>query len=83
MWIADLRQFRGERLGCADSGHLTSNIRSHVGYFDWTPPAQPFEKPAPYHRPDTGATLIAVPLLSLGLWAAIWGAVAALFSAVL
>jgi hypothetical protein len=56
-----------------ESGHLTSNIRSHVGYFDWTPPAQPFEKPAPYHRPDTGATLIAVSLLSLGLWAAIWG----------
>jgi hypothetical protein len=46
-------------------------------------PAQPFEKPSPYDRPDIGAFLIATLLLSLGLWAAIWAAVASLASAVL
>jgi hypothetical protein len=39
-------------------------------------PAQSFRKRAPHHRLGTGATLIVVSLLSLGVWAAIWGAVA-------
>jgi hypothetical protein len=43
--------------------------------------AQPFERPAPHHRLDTGAYLIVTVLLSLGIWAAIWGAVASLFAA--
>jgi hypothetical protein len=57
-------------------GLVDSKIRSHDVYSsnDWGLPAQPFEKPAPYHRLDTGASLIATLLLSLGLWAAIWGA---------
>jgi hypothetical protein len=44
-----------------------------------TLPAQPFEKHAP--RLDTGAYLIMTVLLSLGVWAAIWGVIASLFSA--
>jgi hypothetical protein len=44
-------------------------------------PTQPLGKRAPHHCLDTGTTLIVVSLLSLGLWAAIWGAVA--FSATL
>ena len=35
----------------------------------------------PDHRPDTGASLIVAVLLSLGIWAAIWGVTASLFSA--
>jgi hypothetical protein len=31
---------------------------------------------APSDLPDTGATLIAILLFSLGLWAAIWAAIA-------
>ena len=38
-------------------------------------------KRAPDQPPDTGASLIVTLLLSLGLWAAIWRAVASLFSA--
>ena len=38
--------------------------------------AQPFGKPALYDRSDVGAFLIATLLLSLGIWAMIWGAVA-------
>jgi len=50
---------------------------------DWRLPAAPFEKISPDDQPDTGVCLALVTLLSLGLWAAIWGAVAALFSATL
>ena len=38
------------------------------------PPAEPFDKHKPCDWPDTGASLILISLLSLGLWAAIWGA---------
>jgi hypothetical protein len=44
-------------------------------------PAQPFGNCAPHPRLDTGAYLIVTVLLSLGVWAAIWGTVASLFSA--
>jgi hypothetical protein len=44
---------------------------------------RPLGKRAADHSPDSGASLIVVSLLSLGLWAAIWGAVASLFSAAL
>jgi hypothetical protein len=37
-------------------------------------PAQPFDKDKPCDWPDTGASLILISLLSLGFWAAIWGA---------
>jgi hypothetical protein len=41
-------------------------------------PAEPFEKHQAHDWPDTGASLSLVSLLSLGLWAAIWGTVASL-----
>ena len=41
-------------------------------------PAEPFEKHQAHDWPDTGASLILISLLSLGLWAAIWGTVASL-----
>jgi hypothetical protein len=47
---------------------------------DQWPPAQLFGKGAPHHRLDTGGILIVISLLSLGLWATIWGAIV-LFSA--
>jgi hypothetical protein len=61
---------------------VDSKIVLHDAYSvdDRRPPAQPLGKRAP-HRPDVGATLIVTLLLSLGVWAAIWGAVASLFSA--
>jgi hypothetical protein len=63
---------------------VESKIVLHDTYSvdDRRPTAQPLGKRAP-HRPDKGATLIVTLLLSLGLWAAIWGAVALLFSALL
>jgi hypothetical protein len=42
--------------------------------------AEPVEKPGPDDPSDTGASLIVISLLSLGLWAAIWGTVASLAS---
>jgi hypothetical protein len=44
-------------------------------------PIEPFEEGAPYNRPETGAYLIVTLLLSLGLWAGIWGAITSLLSA--
>ena len=41
-------------------------------------PPELFEKHQAYDWPDTGASLILISLLSLGLWAAIWGTVASL-----
>ena len=62
---------------------MDSNIRSQSAYSvkDSRPPAQPFEKRAPYDRPDTGTALIVTLLLSLGIWAAIWGAITSLLLA--
>src|SRR5262245_44597698 len=64
---------------------VNSKIALHVAYSvdDRWPPAQPLRARTPHHRPETGASLIVVLLLSLGLWAAIWGTVASLGSAVL
>ena len=61
---------------------MDSKIRSHSAYSanDWKVPAQPFEERASRY---TGASLIVTLLLSLGLWAAIWGAVTSLFSVAL
>jgi hypothetical protein len=56
---------------------VDNNNRSQGAYSgnDRRLPAQPpFERPAPHHRLDTGAYLIVTVLLSLGLWATIWGA---------
>jgi len=40
--------------------------------------AEPFAKRDPDDPSDIGASLIVISLLSLGLWAAIWGIVASL-----
>jgi hypothetical protein len=64
---------------------VENNIRSHGACFahDWRLPAVPFERISSYNQPDTGVCLVLISLLSLGLWAAIWGTVASLFSATL
>ena len=64
---------------------MESTIRSQRAYVvnDWTLPAARFEKIAPYLQRDTGVCLALISLLSLGLWAAIWGVVAAWASVVL
>jgi hypothetical protein len=64
-------------------GLVDSKIRSHVGYSDWTLTTEPSERRAPYDRPDTGAYLIVISLLSLGIWAGIWAIFASFASAVL
>jgi hypothetical protein len=43
--------------------------------------AEQFNKHKPDDWPDTRASLILISLLSLGLWAAIWGTVASLAAA--
>ena len=48
---------------------MDSKIRSHVGYSDWTLTTEPSERRAPYDRPGTGAYLIVIFHLSLGIWA--------------
>jgi hypothetical protein len=62
---------------------MDSKIRPHGAYSanDRRLQAQSFEKHAPHHRLGTGAFLIVTLLLSLGLWAGIWGALASLLSA--
>ena len=64
---------------------MDNKIRSHSGYSanDWRLPAELFEKRASHGRPDIGASLVMTLLLSLGLWAALWGAVASLSAAAL
>jgi hypothetical protein len=64
---------------------VESKIRSHGAYFvtDWRLWAEPFEDITSYDRAGTGSYLVVISLLSLGLWAAIWGVVASLFSATL
>ena len=58
---------------------MDNKIRSHSAYSanDWRPPTRSFEKRALHSRPEMGASLVMTLLLSLGLWAAIWGAVTA------
>jgi hypothetical protein len=48
----------------------------------WGLPAKAFEKRTADNLSDTGTSLIVISLPSLGLWAAIWGAVACFASAV-
>jgi len=68
-----------------DGGAVVSKIVLHDAHSvdDRWLPAQSFGKRAPHDRLGTGAALIVVSFLSLGFWAAIWGAVASLFSAAL
>jgi len=54
---------------------VDSKIQSHGA---WGLPAEPLDD-----SPDIGASLIMVALLSLGLWGAIWVAVASFASAIL
>jgi hypothetical protein len=63
-------------------GLVDNNNRSQGAYSgnDWRLVAQPFEKRPSDHRLDTGSYLIVTVLLSLGIWATIWGAVTSLFS---
>ena len=62
---------------------MESKIRLHGAYFGhhWRLWTEPFDEITSCDRPDTGSYLVLISLLSLGLWAAIWGIVAALFSA--
>jgi hypothetical protein len=62
---------------------VDNNIRSQGAYSgsDWRLLAQLFGKRVFRHRLDMGAYLIVTVLLSLGVWAGIWGAIALLFSA--
>jgi hypothetical protein len=55
---------------------VDSKFRSHSGVWGLT--AKPFEEHTPYDRPDTGASLTLILIVSLGLLAAIWGTVASL-----
>ena len=55
-------------------GLVHNNIRWHAAA--WELPSEQSEKPISYDWQDRGASLILISLLSLGLWAAIWVAVA-------
>jgi hypothetical protein len=57
-------------------GPVDSKIRSRSGA--WGLPAEPFDKHKPCDWPDTGASLTLILIVSLGLWAALWGTVASL-----
>jgi hypothetical protein len=70
--ITDLDLARRWRRG----GFTSSRAADALGL-----PAEPFDKHKSYDWPDTGASLILISLLSLGLWAAIWGTVASLAAA--
>jgi len=63
-------------------GLVDSEIRSHSACSakDWRLPAQSFEEA---DQPNAGPTLIVTLLLSLALWAGIWGIVSSLASTVL
>jgi hypothetical protein len=63
-------------------GLMDSKILSQGAYsVNDRMPTRPVEKRASYDRPDTGTALIVTLLLSLGLWATIWGSVTSLLSA--
>ena len=62
---------------------MESKIRLHGDYSIWTLPAEPSERRALYDRLGTGTYLTVISLLSLGIWAGIWAAVASLASAAL
>ena len=51
---------------------MDSKIRFHTGA--WGLSAEPVGARASCDWPNTGASLMLISLLSLGLWAAIWGA---------
>jgi hypothetical protein len=63
-------------------GLADSTIRWHSAYpiNDRRPPDEPPAERALDNRLGTGARLIMIGLFSLGLWAAIWAAVASLMS---
>ena len=65
------------------SGRVDNTIRSHSAYSvnNRMPLDEPPAERAPDNRLDTGACVIVIGLLSRGLWAAIWAAVASLISA--
>jgi hypothetical protein len=59
---------------------VDSETRSHAA---WGLSAEQFEKRASDDWLDTRSDLIVILLLSLGLWAVIWGAVGSLLGATL
>ena len=64
---------------------METKIRSHGAHFanNCRQRVRPFREITPDDQLNAGARLVLILLLSLGLWAAIWGAVASLFSATL
>ena len=62
------------------SGLVDNTIRSHSAYSvnDRRPLDEPPTERVLYYRLETGAHLILIGLLSLGLWAVVWAVVAAL-----
>ena len=64
-------------------GLVDNNIRSQGANStnEQRLPTEPLEERATYNPPDTGAYLIMISFLSLGLWAGIWGTITALMSA--